>query len=145
LSHELHSSRLQYLGLASAMRAFCQEFSVQQKVEIDLEAGNLAAPLSPETSLCLFRVLQEALSNAAKHSGTRNFKVRLWLTRDEIHLTVSDAGSGFDVKASRMNPGLGLISMGERLRSLQGAFSIDSQHPGGTTIHASVPVTPAGG
>jgi signal transduction histidine kinase len=95
--------------------------------------------LSPEISLCFFRVLQEALHNAAKHSGVRYFEVRLWGTPDEIHLTISDSGVGFDVEASRATRGLGLISMQERLKLLNGTLAIESQLQHGTTLHASVP------
>ena len=140
LSHELHSSRLQYLGITAAMRGFCKEFSDQQKVEIDFEANDLPAPLSPDISLCFFRVLQEALHNAAKHSGVRQFEVRLWGTPDEIHLTVSDSGSGFDTEAAKASPGLGLISMEERLRLLKGNLVIEAHPQRGTTVHASVPL-----
>ena len=94
LSHELHSSRLQYLGLAAALRGFCQEFSEQQKVEVDFDTHDLPTSLSPEISLCFFRVLQEALHNAAKHSGVRDFEVRLWGATDEIHLTDQRLGTG---------------------------------------------------
>ena len=104
LSHELHSSRLQYLGLAAALRGFCQEFSEQQKVEVDFKAQDLPTPLSPDISLCFFRVLQEALHNAAKHSGVRYFEVRLWGTPDEIHLTISDSGVGFDMRRGKSEP-----------------------------------------
>jgi PAS domain S-box-containing protein len=139
LSHELHSSRLQYLGLAAALKGFCQEFSEQQKVEVDCKTHDLPTPLSPDTSLCFFRVLQEALHNAAKHSGVRHFEVRLWGTPDEIHLTISDSGVGFDVQAAKASRGLGLISMQERLKLLNGTLAIESQLQRGTTIHASVP------
>ncbi len=142
LSHELHSSRLQYLGLAAALKGFCQEFSEQQKVEVDFKTHDLPTPLSPDISLCFFRVLQEALRNAAKHSGVRYFEVRLWGTPDEIHLTISDSGVGFDVEASKASRGLGLISMQERLKLLNGTLVIESQLKRGTTIHASVPHRP---
>ena len=121
------------------MRSFCQEFSEQQKVEIDFNVHDLPRPLSPDISLCLFRVLQEALHNAAKHSGVRHFEVRLWGTSDEIHLTVKDSGAGFDREAAKESRGLGLISMEERLKLLNGTLSIDSQPKRGTTIHARVP------
>jgi signal transduction histidine kinase len=140
LSHELHSSRLQLLGLASAMRTFCKEFSEQQKVKIDLKADDLQVPISPDTSLCLFRILQEALSNAAKHSGTKQFDVRLWGTPTEVHLTVSDTGSGFDVKGPKSMRGLGLISMEERLKIVTGRLSVESRVQGGTAIHATAPI-----
>ena len=139
LSHELHSSRLQYLGLAVALKGFCHEFSEQQKVEVDCKTQDLPASLSPDISLCFFRVLQEALHNAAKHSGVRYFEVRLWGTPDEIHLTVSDSGVGFDVEATWAKRGLGLISMQERLKLLNGTLDIESQPQRGTTVHASVP------
>jgi signal transduction histidine kinase len=101
LSHELHSAKLQYLGIAGAMRGFCQEFGEQQKLEIDFQIHDLPSPVSPDTSLCFFRVLQEALHNAAKHSGVRHIEVRLWGTSDEIHLTVKDSGAGLTVKQRR--------------------------------------------
>jgi signal transduction histidine kinase len=84
-------------------------------------------------------VLQEALHNSAKHSGARHFEVRLWGTSDEIHLTVVDSGAGFDREAAKESRGLGLISMEERLKLVNGTLSIDSQPKRGTTIHARVP------
>ena len=139
LSHELHSAKLQYLGIAAAMRGFCQEFGKQKKMEIDFRADDLPSALPPDISLCLFRVLQEALHNSAKHSGVRSFEVRLWGTSGEVHLTVGDSGVGFDIDAAKMNLGHGLISMEERLKLLNGTFSIGSQPHRGTTIHARIP------
>jgi PAS domain S-box-containing protein len=141
LSHELHSAKLQYLGIAGAMRAFCREFGEQQKVEIDFQTHDLPSPLSPDTALCFFRVLQEALHNSAKHSGVRRFEVRLWGTSDEIHLTVVDSGVGFDREATKGSRGIGLISMEERMKLVNGSLSIDSLPKRGTTIHARVPFT----
>jgi PAS domain S-box-containing protein len=138
LSHELHSAKLEYLGIAAAMRGFCEEFGEQQKVEIDFQTHDLPIPLSPDISLCLFRVLQEALHNSAKHSGVRHVKVQLWGASDEIHLAVSDSGAGFDSKAAKESRGLGLISMEERLKLVKGTLSIESQPKRGTTIHARV-------
>jgi PAS domain S-box-containing protein len=139
LSHELHSSKLQILGIAAAAKGFCQEFETQQKVQIDLRIDDLPAVLPPDISLCFFRILQESLRNAAKHSNVRHFEVRLWGTSNEIHLTVSDSGVGFDRDAAKASPGLGLISMEERLRMLNGTFSIESRPQHGSTIHARVP------
>jgi PAS domain S-box-containing protein len=140
LSHELHSSKLEYLGIAAAMRGFCGQFGEQQNVEIDFKIPDLPSPLSPDISLCLFRVLQEALHNSAKHSGVRHFEVRLWGASDEIHLAVSDSGAGFDSEAAKEGRGLGLISMEERLKLVKGTLSIESQPKRGTTIHARVPL-----
>jgi PAS domain S-box-containing protein len=139
LSHELHSSRLEFLGIVAAVRGFCREFGEQHKVEIDCKIHDLPVPLSPDISLCFFRVLQEALHNSTKHSGVRHFEVELWGTPDEIHLTVGDSGAGFDTDAAKARQGLGLISMEERLKLLNGTLSIESQLQSGTTIHARVP------
>ena len=140
LSHELHSARLQYLGIAAAMRGFCQAFSERQKGEMDFQTHDLPSRVPPDISLCLYRVLQEALHNSAKHSGVRRLEVRLWGALDEIHLTVRDSGVGFDREAANTNRGLGLISMEERLKLVNGTLSIDTQPKRGTMIHARVPV-----
>ena len=142
LSRELHSSKLEYLGIVPAMRSFCREFSEQQRIKVDFTSHDLPNPLpSPEISLSLFRVLQEALHNAAKHSGVRHFDVQLWGTTDEIHLRVSDSGAGFDAQKAKQGRGLGLTSMEERLRLINGKLSIESQPTRGTTIHARVPLS----
>ena len=140
LSHRLHSSKLEYLGLAAAMRLFCKEFGELQKVEVDFNTHDLPSPLASDISLCLFRVLQEALRNSAKHSGVQHFEVRLWAMSSEIHLTVADSGVGFNTEAAKESRGLGLISMEERVELLDGTFSVESQLQRGTTIHARVPL-----
>src|ERR1700745_1291672 len=140
LSHELHSAKLEYLGIAAAMRGFCKEFGKQQKAEIDFKTHDLPSPLSPDISLCLFRVLQEALHNWAKHSGVRHVEVELSGTSDEIHLMVNDSGVGFDSEAVKASGGLGLLSMEGGGKILKGTFSVESEPEGGTTIHARVPL-----
>jgi signal transduction histidine kinase len=140
LSHELHSAKLQYLGISAAVRGFCREFGEQCKVEIDVQTHDVPLPVRPDTALCFFRVLQEALHNSAKHSGVRHFEVRLWGTSEEIHLTVRDQGVGFDREAATANRGLGLISMEERLKLVKGTLLVDSQPKRGTTIHARAPL-----
>ncbi len=141
-AHELYSPRLEYLGVAAVMRIFCEEFGERKKVEIDFRSRGLPGLVQPEVSICLFRVLQEALHNGVKHSGVEKFRVQLWAD-DEIHLTVSDSGAGFDLEAARRGRGLGLIRMEQRLRLVNGTFSVDSQHEKGTTVHASVPLRSA--
>ena len=139
LSHRLHSSKLEYLGLVAAAKSFCKELSEQQKVEIDFSHTAIPRSVPKEISLCLFRVLQETLQNAVKHSGVRHFKVELRGTEGEIQLTVSDLGVGFDPQDAIHGRGLGLISMRERMQLVSGEISIKSQPGGGTTIHARVP------
>lgn len=142
LSHELHSSRLELLGITVAMRQFCEEFADQQTSTVDFDSRDVPPQLSPEISLCLFRILQESLHNAVKHSGVRQFDVRLWGSPGQVHLSVSDRGKGFDAQIARAGRGIGLISMGERLKLVGGGLSIDSRPHGGTMVHARVPVSP---
>jgi PAS domain S-box-containing protein len=140
LSHQLHSSKLRHLGVVNAMRGFCTELSEQQKVEIDFGFTDIPETVSQEISLCLFRVLQEALHNAVKHSRARHFEVALRGTSNALHLTIHDSGVGFDPEGAMKGRGLGLTSMQERLKLVDGELSIDSQPMCGTTIHARVPL-----
>jgi PAS domain S-box-containing protein len=142
LSHELHSPKLDYLGLAAAAAGFCKELSDRQRVEIEFHSENISKELPKEISLCLFRVLQEALQNAIKHSGSRQFHASLTGGANEIELTVHDSGVGFEPEEAIKGCGLGLTSMQERLKLMQGKLSIDSKPQRGTTIHARVPVIP---
>jgi PAS domain S-box-containing protein len=138
LSHRLHSSKLDLLGLVTAANSFCRELSEQQKVEVDFTHAGIPRTLSKEISLCLFRVLQEALQNAVKHSGVQHFRVELSGAPQEIHLTVSDLGRGFDSGEAMSRHGLGLISMRERMQLVGGELSIKSGHGRGSTICARV-------
>ena len=139
LSHRLHSSKLEYLGLVAAAKSFCRELSEQHQAEIDFRDMAMPRSVPKEISLCLFRVLQEALQNAMKYSGVRHIKVELRGTEGEIQLTVSDLGIGFDPQDAIHRRGLGLISMRERMQLVSGEISIKSQPGAGTTIHARVP------
>ena len=140
LSHELHSSTLQYVGLVKGMKSWCQEFAARQQVEIAFESNDLPRP-SQDVSLCLFRVLQEALQNAVKHSGTKQIDVCLAENAGAIHLTVRDSGRGFDFESALRNGGLGLTSMRERVRLVGGTIAFDSKPVSGTTIQVCVPIS----
>jgi len=142
LSHRLHSSKLEHLGLASAAAGYCRESSELQKVTIDFQAENIPSNLSPEISLCLFRVLQEAVQNAIKHSGSQHVQVSLLGGADGIKLTVQDSGIGFEPAEAIKGRGLGLTSMKERLKLVDGQISIDSKPQHGTTIQVRVPLPP---
>jgi PAS domain S-box-containing protein len=139
-AHELHSPRLEYLGIAAVLRCFCKEFGERKNVAVAFKTEDLPGHVPPDISLCLFRVLQEALYNGIKHSGAQRLEVQMWATPREIHLTVSDSGAGFELEAAKNGRGLGLVSMKERLQLVKGTFSIDSQPLKGTTIHACVPL-----
>jgi PAS domain S-box-containing protein len=141
LSHELHSSKLEYLGVVSGMKSWCKEFSERQKVEVDFRS-DVSSPLSFEIGLSLFRVLQEALHNAVKHSGVKRVEVQVAEYSNEFHLIVKDLGCGFDLEAAKRGRGLGLTSMQERLKLVSGQLYIESKSQEGTTIHARVPLSP---
>jgi PAS domain S-box-containing protein len=139
LSHGLHTFTLDHFGLAAAARGFCKELSDRQSVEIECHIGHLPNELPRETSLCLFRVLQEAVQNAVKHSGSPRVRVSLRGGSSGVELTVHDSGIGFEPEEAVKGNGLGLISMKERLKAVNGELLIDSQLRRGTTIYARVP------
>jgi len=140
LSHRLHSSKLEYLGLSAAAAAFCREFSERKDVHIEFHSENVPKSLPEEISLCLFRVLQEALQNAAKHSGSQDYKVTITSAADEIQLIVADTGCGFNMEEGLKTPGLGITSMRERLKIVNGELRIDSQANHGTAVWARIPL-----
>jgi signal transduction histidine kinase len=139
LSHELHSSKLQYLGAVAGIRSWCREFGERQNLEIDFRT-DVATALPFETGVCFLRVLQEALHNAVKHSDVKRVEVRLMGESNQVHLIVSDSGKGFDVESAMKGEGLGLTSMKERVRLVNGTIAIESRPMGGTTIEVLVPI-----
>jgi PAS domain S-box-containing protein len=140
LSHELHSSSLRYLHVVKAMRGLCAERSKQHDVEINFAHKDVPDWVPQEISLCLFRVLQEGLHNAVRHSEARKFDVNLTGASGGLDLVITDSGRGFDLAEAMNGRGLGLSSMQERLKLVEGSLAIDTQAGRGTTIHARVPL-----
>jgi PAS domain S-box-containing protein len=138
--HRLHPTKLQYVGIVATIKNLCRELSGRYQLEIDFSSDNISQEPPLEISVCLFRVLQEALQNAIKHSGSRHFRVSLNEELNEIHLKVSDSGTGFDLDEAMSGKGLGLTSMKERLRLVDGRLSISSEPQHGTTVCAHVPL-----
>jgi signal transduction histidine kinase len=143
LSHRLHSSTIESLGLVPALTALCKEFTAQQGVAIHFTADDIPRSVHTDTSLCVFRIVQEALRNVKKYSGTTQAEVELQMAGNKLELTVRDQGRGFDLANLHCDKGLGLRSMEERARLLGGRFEIYSQPGGGTTVSASVPLKPS--
>jgi signal transduction histidine kinase len=137
LSHSLHPAKLRLLGLVSALDSLRRELA-QPEVAITFMHENVPAVLTEDLTLCLFRVVQEALQNAIKHSGARQISVRLIGGNDGLSLTISDDGCGFDTDKVFAR-GLGLISMNERLESIGGTLRIQSAPGAGTRLEAAVP------
>ena len=139
LSHGLHPPMLQDAGLPEAMRSYCDEFSASCGVPVSCEADDEARDLSRGTALALFRIVQEALGNAAKHARASRMTVRLTRSNGMVSLAVSDDGAGFDRSLLGTSGGLGLITMRERAGQLNGTFEFDSTPGRGTTIRVVVP------
>ncbi len=140
LSHELHSSRLEHVGLASALHGLCREMSDKYKIDIHFSDSDLRPDSPKDVGLCLFRVAQEALGNVVKHSKARNAQVTVGATEECIRLRVSDAGRGFDPDHQNAHAGIGLIGMRERLRLVGGTLMVRSEPGRGTEIFAEVPL-----
>jgi PAS domain S-box-containing protein len=140
MSHQLHPSKLHYLGLATTARDLCHQFSQQHKLEIECVVRDLPHDLEENVSLSLFRTLQEALRNVVKHSQARHVKVELTCHSSVVRLLISDDGVGFNPEHERSYHGLGLVSMRERLRSVGGEFAIWSKPSLGTQVEGRVPV-----
>ena len=141
LSHELHPSVLDNLGLVTAIKSFCREFSEQSGATVHFSHSDIPDSLTREVSLSFFRVVQEALHNAAKYSGVKQFEVNLQGKSGGMELEIVDRGMGFDIENSKNIEGLGLVSMRERILMLNGKISIESKPNAGTTIRAYVPLT----
>ena len=140
ISHRLHSSKLEYLGLVPACKGFCKEIAEHNGITVELTSEDVPHDLPREVSLCLFRVLQESLTNAMKHSGSQRFEAHLRGISGEIELKVRDYGIGFDAVAAMVSRGLGLVSMRERVSLVKGVLLIASRSGGGTEITARVPI-----
>jgi len=139
LSHDLHSSKLDYLGVVGGIRSWCREFAERQGMTIDFNS-DVQGAVPHEIGLSLFRVLQEALHNVVKHSGVRRVEVQLRQDSSGIQLVVCDLGKGFDLDAVLQGKGLGLTSMQERVRLVGGTIAIDSKPEAGTTIQVRVAI-----
>lgn len=142
LSHGLHSSALEYLGLAAAVQSHCFESSHQLCIPIDCQCDHVERELDAIVALSFLRVVQEALHNAAKHSGAKSITVRLTRLDRHLSLEIRDDGVGFDMEAARFAAGLGLISMRERIHLIGGEFEISSSPGNGTRITARAPMAP---
>jgi signal transduction histidine kinase len=140
LSHRLHSSTLESLGLVAGVRAFCREFEEQQGVEVEFFEENMPSKVPSDAALCLFRVTQEALRNVKRHSGANRAQVKLQWTEGQLHLTISDSGKGFDSNRRSHVSGIGVRSMEERLRLVGGRLNLYSEPSKGTRIEACIPI-----
>jgi PAS domain S-box-containing protein len=140
LSHELHPARLSSLGLETSIRSLCREVGVAHRVAIDSEVSGAASAIDSEVALCLYRITQEALQNVVKHSGAALAAVALTVQNNDIMLSVSDDGAGFDPQAVQGKDTLGLVSMRERARLVKGQLEVTSAPGRGTRVNVRVPL-----
>ena len=139
LSHELHPALLQEAGLPAALSSYCEEFSTVRGLPVSCETDESVKELSPGAALCLYRIAQEALGNAAKYSEAKKVEVRLTRSDGRVWLSVSDNGVGCTPDQVGKSGGLGLINMRERVLQLDGKFEFNSEPGRGTTVKATVP------
>ena len=139
LSHRLHSSTIESLGLVPAIAALCKEFASQQGIKVDFTSDEVPRSVPPEAALCIFRIVQESLRNVKKYSGVEAAEVDLEMASNRLRVNVRDQGRGFDLLDLRRNEGIGIRSMEERARLLGGKLEIQSQRGQGTTVEAWVP------
>jgi signal transduction histidine kinase len=139
LSHRLHSSTLDYLGLVPALQKLVAEFGERHDIFVGFSCASLPTSLPSEVALCLFRVVEEGLTNIARHSQARLGQVHVSGAADGIHLTVQDSGKGFDAASAPRQGGLGFVSMRERLRVLHGTVRVESAPSHGTRIDVWIP------
>jgi signal transduction histidine kinase len=141
VSHELHSSALEFLGLVPALRRLCRDFSEHHNTRVNFTATELPAQASSELSLCLFRITQECLTNVARHSGASWVDVRLTNEgANALQLTIVDDGRGFDASRLDEKGGLGIVSMRERLRLVGGQLTLRTAPAEGTYLAAWAPL-----
>jgi signal transduction histidine kinase len=138
LSHSLHSTILEHLGIAAALKELCFKVSELHNVRVDFESNGMFVELSQSASLCLYRVAQEALNNVVKHSGASRARVSLTGDGKLLGMEVRDFGVGFELPVSPI--GLGFATMEERLLGVGGRLTIQSQRGKGTVITAQVPL-----
>jgi len=139
LSHQLHPAVLEHLGLVTALESYISNFNLEEHIEVKLNAEIGAERIPFQVSICLYRVAVEALRNVSRHSGATSAAISLTRSDDMIELQVSDSGKGFDVETFKNGGGLGLISIEERLRLLQGSCEIYSAPGRGTRLVVTVP------
>ncbi len=139
ICHRLYPIALTQLGLAVALEGFCREFSGHSGIRTIFVKENLPKQLEKNLSLCVYRLVQEALHNVSKHSGAESATVTLRGSTTALELVVEDSGVGFDPHARRTKPSLGLMSMEQRVLGNGGRFAIRSRRGFGTTVTAVLP------
>ena len=128
------------MGLPAALNSYCAEFSSREGIAVDLDVRDGAEAPPPDAALCLYRITQESLRNIAKHSGAQGATVALAVVNGSIELRVADQGVGFNPEQAQKRRGLGLVSMEERVKALDGSFELTTRPGAGTQLRAQIPL-----
>lgn len=139
LSHELHPAKLKLLGLGLTLEALCRDVAAESGVPIAFDRSGIPPDVPEDAALCIFRVTQEALRNAVKHSAARNIAISVAWTPSRLTLRIADDGSGFDPLASP-STGLGMLTMRERVELVGGRLTVETAQGQGTLIEAALPI-----
>ena len=142
LAYRLHPFKREYLGLAGAARGLCAEIGGAHDIAITFSERDIPGTLPPEVAVCVYRVLQEALSNVVKHSGSARAEVERTGDGSAVRLSVRDFGMGMAPDVAPSSQGLGLTSIRERLRTVNGALTVDSEVAAGTELAVRIPLSP---
>ncbi len=141
LAHQLHPSILDDLGLEVALQSVVQEFSKWSQIAVTFRPRNVPSNLSPDTSLCLYRVTQECLRNVARHAQASHVSVEVTGLETGLQLVITDNGRGFTPEAVRRGThGLGLIGIKERIRAVKGTIEVNASIGQGTSITVWIPL-----
>ena len=141
LAYKLHPAKLDHIGLVAGVRSLCYELTASGRLDVEFHHKGAFSKLPKELTLCLFRVAQEALRNSTIHSGAASARVFLINTGNQVRLSISDDGCGFDLSGAESESGLGLTSMRERSQIVGGTIMISSTPSSGTVIEVSVPLS----
>ena len=144
IAHGLHPSTIDNLGLAVAIRSYCRDFSTRSGIPVRVRIVDVPRRVPPDIGNPLYRIVQEALGNVAKHAGRASATVTLKAADGDIHLRVRDNGCGFPAESAGRSGGIGLVSMEERVLLMKGKFDLVSLPNRGVTITIRVPLAPGG-
>jgi len=142
-SRDLHPGVLDHVGLVPALRSHCIRFAEQHRLDFSFDADEDLGTIDRDAAICIYRIVQEGLRNVVNHAHSPSAAVTLARVGNELHLTIDDNGRGFEPTHAAARTGLGLLSIEERARLVNGRVSISSTHGRGTKILVYIPVAPA--
>jgi signal transduction histidine kinase len=139
MARQLHPAVLEYSGISAALQSLGAEFGAVNEIQVSVQASGEFSDVPAPVGLCLYRVAQEALQNVSKHSTAKKAAVRITRGSGSVQLVIEDRGVGFQETLAGSGRGLGLVSMRERIRLVNGALEIESAPGKGTSVIVTIP------